>query len=346
MLNQLSWFTCPTTRAMLFSGVDVHCKPLTGMADRAKRSTVWRATVSILTWVFAVSTATWADTPYPSLRESFDAGLQSKLERLVDNLGFTEAARSKKLNLALVDLSDPGQPRVAAINGDEMVYAASLPKLAILLGAMVKVEQGELTLDRQTEASLQRMMQVSSNRDATQMLNRIGKEELASILSSDRFRLYDPTFNGGLWVGKDYGKRGLWQRDPLHNLSHGATALQTARLYYLMETGQLFGGRLEPLMKGFLADPKIPHKFVKGLGARPGEPRIYRKSGTWRTWHSDSALVEREGHKYILVALANHPNGGRWLERIAAGVDALITSTRPAAKTLSPNPSPASGRGE
>ncbi len=317
-----------------------------GMANRARRSAALRATRGILTLVLAASTAVWADSPYPPLRESFDAGLQSRLERLVDDLGYTEAARNKQLNLALVDLSDPRQPRVAAINGDEMVYAASLPKLAILLGAMVKMEKGELTLDRQTKASLQRMMQVSSNRDATEMLNRIGKEELASILSSDRFRLYDPAFNGGLWVGKDYGKRGLWQRDPLHNLSHGATPLQTARLYYLMETGQLFGGRLEPLMKGFLADPKIQHKFVKGLSERPGEARVYRKSGTWRTWHSDSALVEREDHKYILVALANHRHGGRWLERLAAGVDALITSTRPVAKTLSPNPSPASGRGE
>ncbi len=243
-------------------------------------------------------------------------------------------------------MSDSGNPRVAAINGDEMVYAASLPKIAILLGAMVKVEQGELKLDRETELSLQRMMQVSSNRDATVMLNRIGKEELASILSSDRFRLYDPAFNGGLWVGKDYGKRGLWQRDPLHNLSHGATPLQTARLYYLMETGKLFGGHLEPIMKRFLAEPKIPHKFVKGLNRRPGKPHVYRKSGTWRTWHSDSALVERENHKYILVALANHRHGGRWLERLAAGVDELITSGGPAGQALSPSPSPASGRGE
>ena len=267
-----------------------------------------------------------ADTPYPTLRESFDADLQLKFERLVDKLGYTEATRNKQLNLALVDISDPHHPRVAAINGDEMVYAASLPKIAILLGAMVQVEAGELELDARTRERLRRMIQISSNSDATDMLNRIGKEKLASILSSDRFRLYDPDFNGGLWVGKDYGKRGLWQRDPLHNLSHGATALQTARFYYLMETGQLFGGRLEPIMKGLLADPKLKHKFVKGLRKRPGTTRIYRKSGTWRTWHSDSALIEHGDRKYILVALANHPKGGRWLERLAAGVDELIMS--------------------
>lgn len=282
--------------------------------------------LGLLAALLLASTGAGAEAQFPPLRERFDAGLQRGLETLVDDLGYTDATQRKQLNLALVDLSKPLGPRVAAINGDEMVYAASLPKIAILLGAMVQVEKGKLALDRRTEATLQRMIQVSSNRDATEMLNRIGKEELASILSSDRFRLYDPAVNGGLWVGKDYGKRGLWQRDPMHNLSHGATPLQTARFYYLMETDQLFGGQLEPLMKDFLADPKIRHKFVKGLSSRPGQARVYRKSGTWRSWHSDSALVEREGHKYILVALANHRQGGRWLERVAAGVDALITS--------------------
>jgi len=302
--------------------------------------------LGLLMALIMASASAGAGTQYPPLRESFDADLQRGLETLVDELGYTDATRKKQLNLAVVDLSDPLGPRVAAINGDEMVYAASLPKIAILLGAMFQVEQGELALDSKTEACLQRMIQVSSNRDATEMLNRIGKEALASILSSDRFRLYDPAVNGGLWVGKDYGKRGLWQRDPLHNLSHGATPLQTARFYYLMETGQLFGGQLEPLMKRFLADPKIQHKFVKGLSVRPDDARIYRKSGTWRSWHADSALVEREGHKYILVALANHRRASRWLERLAAGVDALITSTDPVPVTLFPSPSPARGRGE
>ena len=287
----------------------------------------------LLLLLLLVSPIVPAEHPYPLLRESFDAELQGRLEQLIEELGYTDAARNKRLNVALVDLRDPHDPKVAAINGDEMIYAASLPKIAILLGAMVQVEEGELELDTATQERLRRMIQISSNPDATEMLNQIGKEQLAAILASDRFRLHDPAFNGGLWVGKDYGKRGLWRRDPLHNLSHGATALQTARFYYLMETGQLFGGRLEPFMKDLLADPKLRHKFVKGLDPQPGETRIYRKSGTWRTWHSDSALVEHGDRKYILVALANDPRGGRWLERLAAGVDELIISDAPASES-------------
>ena len=94
-----------------------------------------------------VSPVVPAEHPYPLLRESFDAELQGRLEQLIEELGYTSATRDKRLNIALVDLRDPNGPKVAAINGDEMIYAASLPKIAILLGAMVQVEEGEMELD-------------------------------------------------------------------------------------------------------------------------------------------------------------------------------------------------------
>ena len=72
------------------------------------------------------------------------------------------------------------------------------------------------------------------------------------ILRSERFRLYDPLVNGGLWVGKEYGKSPAYERDPLHNLSHAATAIQTARFYYLLETNQLVSPQLSRTMKRML----------------------------------------------------------------------------------------------
>jgi beta-lactamase class A len=216
---------------------------------------------------------------------------------------------------------------VAAVNGDEMVYAASLPKIAILLGAFVEIDQGEMTLDQNTRDSLTRMIRVSSNEDATRMLNRVGKNRLLDILQSRKFHLYDPQVNGGLWVGKEYGNSAAYQRDPLHNLSHGATAMQTARFYYLLETGQLVGPRLTREMKAMLGNPGIKHKFVKGLADYPAA-RIFRKSGSWRQWHADSAIVEAEGHKYIIVALAEDPNGGSWLSRLIQPIHEFMVPTR------------------
>ena len=252
---------------------------------------------------------------FPSLWESHDPGLQRQLDKALADLGLDKAVRNKQLSVTLVDITDLEEPREASANGDEMLYAASLPKIAILLSAFVEIEQGELTLDKDTRDSLTRMIRNSSNADATRMLNRVGKEDLLEILQSERFRLYDPLVNGGLWVGKEYGKSGAYKRDPLHNLSHGATSMQAARFYYLLETGQLVGPRLTNEMKTMLGNPGIQHKFVKGLADYPNA-RIFRKSGSWSKWHADSAIIEAEGHKYIIVALAANKSGGLWLSRL------------------------------
>ena len=134
------------------------------------------------------------------------------------------------------------------------------------------------------------------------MLNRVGKQRLIEILQSNEFDLYDLEGSGGLWVGKEYGKSPAYRRDPLHNFSHGATAMQVARFYYLLETGQVVGEKLSAEMKDMLGDPGIKHKFVKGLEQYP-EVEIYRKSGSWRRWHGDSALVEAGSKQYIVVGL-------------------------------------------
>ena len=259
----------------------------------------------------------------PTLRESHDVRLQRGLEGVVDRLGLRGAVDAGRLGLVLVDITDLDAPRVADLNGDRMYYAASLPKIAILLGAMVQVERGRMALDEPTRASLTQMIRVSSNVEATRMLNRVGKQELIDILQSERFRLYDPLVNGGLWVGKEYGKSPAYRRDPLHNLSHGATAMQVARFYYMLENGSLLGPRLSGEMKSMLSRPGIRHKFVKGLGARPGV-RLFRKSGTWRHWHADSVLVEAGRHRYIAVALAEDARGGRWMEQIIGPLHELV----------------------
>lgn len=266
-------------------------------------------------------------TTPPSLWNSFDSSLQRQLNSTLTKLGLDKAVKTGKLSVALVDITRLNKPRVAAVNGDEMQYAASLPKIAILLGAFVEIERGEMKLDTDTRESLTRMIRVSSNADATHMLNRVGKQRLLGILQSRKYDLYDPKVNGGLWVGKEYGKSAAYQRDPLHNLSHGATAMQTARFYYLLESGKLVGPRLTREMKSMLGNPGIHHKFVKGLADYP-DAKIYRKSGSWRQWHADSAIVEAEGHKYIIVALAESPNGGAWLSSLIKPVHQFMVPTR------------------
>jgi len=228
--------------------------------------------------------------------------------------------------VALVDITDPVHPRMAQVNGDRMMYAASLPKIAILLGAFQRAAENNLTLDGAALLELKQMIRNSSNSAASTMLQRVGTDYLAKILQSERYRLYDPALNGGLWVGKSYGRGAGGQRDPLHNLSHGATAYQVARFYYLLETGQLVSPEASRKMKEILGSPALHHKFVKGLQqAHPGA-QMYRKSGTWRTYHSDSAIVERDGRRYIAVGLADDPRGGDWMRKLIVAMDDIVFS--------------------
>ena len=290
-----------------------------------------------------ISLPAWADGTdgFPSLWESHDPGLQRQLEDTLGRVGLDKAVSDRKLSVALVDITDLDDPRVASVNGNQMIYAASLPKIAILLGAFVSIEEGSMSLDSTTRDSLTRMIRVSSNREATRMLNRVGKERLLGILQDDRYDLYDPDVNGGLWVGKEYGKSQAFKRDPLHNLSHGATAMQTARFYYLLETGQLVDSGLSDEMKAMLGNPGIKHKFVKGLADYP-DARIFRKSGSWRHWHADSAIVETAGHKYIIVGLAEDASGGAWLSRMVKPIHEIINPAKLAAGSGSCQPAPAS----
>lgn len=262
---------------------------------------------------------------YPRLRDSHDAVLQQQLDDIMATLGYHIAISSQRLAVVLVDITDLKKPRVAEINGDHMIYAASIPKLAILLGAFVEIRDGNLLLDEDNRESLTRMIRKSSNPDATRMLNLVGKERLQEIVQSEEFMLYDPELGGGLWVGKEYGKSPAYQRDPLRNMSHGANAMQVARVYYLLETGRIVEGELQREMKAMLGKPAIKHKFVRGLEGYP-DVAIFRKSGSWKQWHGDSAIVEAGEKKYIVVGLAEDANGDAWLSRMIKPIHELMVS--------------------
>jgi beta-lactamase class A len=280
-----------------------------------------------LTMVLLASLAAHAGEKdgYPLLWDRHDDRLQQQLDGIMGRLGYHKAIEDQRLAVVLVDISDLMMPRVAGVNGSHMIYAASIPKLAILLGAFIEIRDGNLELDAETRKSLTEMIRYSSNREATRMLNTIGKQRLIDILQSDEFDLYDEEQGGGLWVGKEYGKSPAYRRDPLHNLSHGATAMQVARFYYLLETGQIVDAELQQEMKTMLGEPGIKHKFVKGLDDYE-DVDIYRKSGSWKKWHGDSAIIQSGDIRYIVVGLVEDPNGGAWLSRMIKPIHDLMIS--------------------
>ena len=269
---------------------------------------------------------TEAEQPrYPDLWDSTDPELQTALEQMLAGMppGFMKAVRNKKLAVAVVDVTRLQEPRVASVNGDLMLYAASLPKIAIVLGAFVEAERGDLELNSEVMEELHQMIRKSSNKAATSVLNRVGIEDLAVILQSPQLRLYDPEHNGGLWVGRPYSKGTAWKRDPLHSLSHGASAMQAARLYYLIITEQAVTAEHHQMIADIFSKPAIQHKFVKGLRDQP-DAEVFRKSGTWKQFHSDSGIVTRPDMEYIVVVLADHEGGGEALVELIVAIDKLM----------------------
>jgi beta-lactamase class A len=255
------------------------------------------------------------------LNQAGDAQLQQALEELVREQGLASAVNEKHLSLVLVVVTDPARPRMAELNGRQMVYAASLPKIAILLGAAVAIDAGRLELDEPLKQDLHDMIRRSCNECASRVLDQVGRQQLLDTLQSPQYRFYDPQQAGGLWVGKAYGAEPAYH-DPLAGLSHGANAFQAARFYYKLQTGTLVSPEMSEMMLDALSRPALSHKFVKGLESFPGL-EIYRKSGTWKDFHADSALVRFEGQAYIMVALANSVDGASWLEQLALALHRL-----------------------
>ena len=259
------------------------------------------------------------------LYERVDPDLQRSLEeRLALNPEWARLIGRKKMAIGLVDLSsDP--PRFARVNGNQMMYAASLPKIAILLAAYVSFEDGSLEETAEVHEDLSNMIRVSSNAAATRLIDRVGMKKIQAVLKDPQYGFYDEKRGGGLWVGKRYASAGPRVGDPMHGISHGATATQVCRFFYLLSAGRLINAERSAMMLEDLVDPRLHHKFVSQVEERAPNAWLCRKSGTWKQWHSDAILVQGTlWRDYILVGLVESPNGETILRQVLPAVEELI----------------------
>lgn len=267
------------------------------------------------------------DSQVRPLRELLDGGFQKKLEeRLKENRIWWRLIDRRRMAVGVVDLSDPDHVKFARVNGDVMMYAASLPKLAILLASEQAIEDGKIEDTPEIRHDMRLMISKSDNHAATRMFDRVGgSEAIEAVLREPRYDLYDPDYGGGLWVGKRYAKGGKRYPDPVTGTSHGATATQVCRFYYLLAMGKLVSRKGSENMLEALVDPQVHHKFVNALDKLAPQAKVYRKSGTWRTWHSDSVLVWGPvWRRYILVALIEDPNGEQILRDLIPAVEEIL----------------------
>ncbi len=267
------------------------------------------------------------DSEIKQLPSLLNKSLQSNLEReLKSNPEWKKLIIEKKMAVGVVDLSNPDNTRFARINGNHMMYAASLPKIAILLAAMDAIDKGELKENQAVKDDMRLMISKSNNEASTRMIDRVGYKKLEDVMTDPKYAFYDEHNGGGLWVGKRYGSGGDTNREPLKNLSHAATVTQVCRYYYLLANGKLVNEKRSKQMLGIMENPELHHKFVNTLDQIAPKARLFRKSGSWRTFHSDSILVwgDDPDRRYILVALIDDANGEQIIRDLVKPIEKVL----------------------
>ena len=250
-----------------------------------------------------------------------DAAFQARLEAIDAELRARYGMTTQQTAVGVLDLK---HLRLAMINPDRIEYAASVPKIGILLAFFQRQPEAARNLDPQTGRQLGLMVKASNNEMATKFSRQLGLAAIQEVLNSSR--LYDATRGGGIWMGKHYGKSDERIPDPVGGHSHAATVRQLLRFYLLLEQGKLVSPDASETMREIFLSPTIPHdqiKFVKGLAGR--DVRILRKWGSWENWLHDTALITGPNRHYILVALTHHPKGDEYLVDLAKAVDDLVT---------------------
>jgi N-acetylmuramoyl-L-alanine amidase len=249
---------------------------------------------------------------------------------LQDHLVAIDRALCRSLQIPVearaLGLLDLDRGRLAAVRPDTIFYAASLPKIAILLAWFEANPDAAMELDPEVRRELGLMIKRSDNALAAKYSEALGLETIRDVLTSERYRLYDPERGGGLWMGKHYAQDSERLYDPVGEHSHAATVRQVLRYYLMLDQGRLVSPQASRVMKEIFAAPELEHLqsyFVKGLAG--WEATLLRKSGTWEDWALDSALVEFEGGRYLLVGMSHHPRGGEYLQLLATGVHELMS---------------------
>jgi beta-lactamase class A len=86
-------------------------------------------------------------------------------------------------------------------------------------------------------------------------------------------------------------------------------------------------------MLDIMGNPGLHHKFVNSLDRIAPKAKLFRKSGSWRTYHSDAILVwgKNPNRRYILVALIDDSSGEQIIRNLVKPIEKAL-KIKPLAK--------------
>ncbi|MEO8353034.1 MAG: hypothetical protein ABI680_14985, partial [Chthoniobacteraceae bacterium] len=163
-----------------------------------------------------------------------DPALQTELVAVDASLRETYGMTTEQTAVGVLDLRGS---RLAIIHPDRIDYAASIPKIGILLAYFHLHPEAAVHLEGGTRLDLGHMIKVSDNEMAAKYSRELGLKQIQQVLSTYGF--YDAQHGGGLWVGKHYGTGDERHGDPVANHSHAATVRQLIRYFLMLEQGRL-----------------------------------------------------------------------------------------------------------
>ena len=163
--------------------------------------------------------------PVSSITLDFDTALDPRLQAQAVAIDERLRARFEMTQEdAAVGVLDLLTGRVAMIHPDRIEYAASVPKVGILLAWFELKRDEPAALTDEVRHALALMTKRSSNEMAARFSRELGLKRIQEVLV--RYGLYDVSRGGGIWCGKHYGKSDERYGDPVADHSHAATVDQ------------------------------------------------------------------------------------------------------------------------
>jgi hypothetical protein len=274
-----------------------------------------------------------------SIRRS--PALQRFLDDAVAELRASDRAlRNTRIRVALIDLTDSAQPRIAHFHGRRPVYPASVVKFVYLMAAYAWREQGRLNFDPAFDAQLTEMIRHSSNQATRKVFARLTGTEPGPELPPEAYRAFadrrlsvkrwlqglgiddlhcvNPTYDGN---GDLFGRDQQFLRDrtiagglPSHGEQYpnrqAMTAVDTAELLALLATDRVLTPAdaatvRERMRRDPISQPYLRSRIAGGASRIPGL-EVFAKSGTWGPIYADAGIVrDRSGRQFVLAVFTD-----------------------------------------
>jgi N-acetylmuramoyl-L-alanine amidase len=233
---------------------------------------------------------------------------------LCADLGLTVEQRA----CGVIDLT---RGRVAMIRPDAAFHGAGVASVGVLLAIFARQADAGSGLDAADRSALARMIKLGDDHITQRFLDMLGISAVQNVLSADEQSFYDQR-RGGIWFRADLEN----SAERSDGLPQSVTVRQCLRFYLMLAQGRLLSPEASEAMRAIFASPDLPHEqtgFVAGLAGSGAT--ILRRRGVNEDWHLDTALVEHGNAHYVLAGLTRHPEGGAYLEGLAAAIDRELT---------------------